>query len=201
MSTPIQDIKTIAPADQSGEKKDTRSQAQIDYDEGRGYVEKEEAALAAVSLHNALRGFEEKGDRKGVANASNQLGHACLLRKKYDKALVHYQRAWEICEEFQDDMSLLAISRQLVQVYKGLEDYRKAVDICLDLLDEHRKDNDPKGTVSVLEMMADVYLDMGDREKAADAYKTVASIHTNFKHEKIAESYRRKAADLSSSTS
>lgn len=197
MSTPIQDINSIGQAGQQADnKKDSRSQAQIDYDEGRGYAERGESALAAASLYNALRGFEEEDNKEGVANASNQLGHVCLQRDEFDKALTNYQNAWKICEELEDHLSLQAISLQLVPVYKGLQDYRKALDVCLDLIDSYQANNDPKGTVSVLEMMAEVYLASGDREKAADTYNTVASIHTNFKHHKIAASYREKAAEL-----
>ena len=197
MSTPIQDINSIGQAGQQADnKKDSRSQAQVDYDEGRGYAERGESALAAASLYNALRGFEEEDNKEGVANASNQLGHVCLQRDEFDKALTNYQNAWKICEELEDHLSLQAISLQLVPVYKGLQDYRKALDVCLDLIDSYQANNDPKGTVSVLEMMAEVYLASGDREKAADTYNTVASIHTNFKHHKIAASYREKAAEL-----
>lgn len=197
MSTPIQNRQDITKGGQAiGGKKDSRSQAQIDYEEGRGYVEKGESALAAVSLHNALRGFEEEDNREGIANASNQLGHVCLQREEFKKALASYRRAWDICEELGDRISLQAISRQLVQVYRGLRDYRKSLDICLDLLDEYQGNNDPRGTTTVLELMAEIYLESGELEKAADSYRTMASIHANFKHDSIAESYRQKAADL-----
>ncbi len=197
MSTPIQDINSIGQAGQpADDTKDSRSQAQVDYDEGRGYAERGESALAAASLYNALRGFEEEDNKQGVANASNQLGHVCLQRDEFDKALTNYQNAWKVCEELEDHLSLQAISLQLVKVYKGLKDYRTSLDVCLDLLDSYQANNDPNGSVGVLEMMAEVYLAAGDREKAADTYNTVASIHTNFKHHKIAESYRKKAAQL-----
>ncbi len=199
MSTPIQDINSIGQAGQPADnKKDSRSQAQIDYDEGRGYAERGESALAAASLYNALRGFEEEDNKEGMANASNQLGHVCLQRDEFEKALTNYQNAWKICEELDDHLSLQAISLQLVPVYKGLKDFRKALDVCLELIDSYQASNDPKGTVRVLEMMAEVYLASGDREKAADTYNTVASIHSNFKHHKIAESYREKAVELGS---
>ena len=197
MSTPIQDINSIGKAGQpADDTKDSRSQSQVDYDEGRGYAERGESALAAASLYNALRGFEEEDNKQGVANASNQLGHVCLQRDEFDKALTNYQNAWKVCEELEDHLSLQAISLQLVKVYKGLKDYRTSLDVCLDLLDSYQANNDPNGSVGVLEMMAEVYLAAGDREKAADTYNTVASIHTNFKHHKIAESYRKKAAQL-----
>jgi tetratricopeptide (TPR) repeat protein len=196
MSTPIQDMNSINKAGEPAEPVDDRSQAQKDYEEGRGYVERDEATLAAVALHNALRGFEEEENQAGIANTSNQFGHACLMKKEYDKALVHYQRAWEICESLDDPMSLLAIARQLVETHKGLEDYAKAVELCFYLLDAYQRNNDPKNSVDVLDSLAEVYIASGELEKAADAYKTAASIHANFRHEKIAEQYRQKAAGL-----
>ena len=196
MSTPIQNINSIGPAPKKEEERDDRSQAQKDYEEGRGYVERGESTLAAVCLHNAIKGFEEEDNQEGIANAANQMGHACLQKKEFEKALENYQRAWNICEKLEDELSLRALSIQLVQVYSGMEEYGKAIDICLDLIDGYQRDNNPQGTVRVLEMMAEVYIASGDREKAADSYNTIASIHANFKHNNIAESYRRKAAGL-----
>lgn len=199
MSTPIQNIDSIGPAETTdmGEKK---NQAQIDYEEGRGYVERGEAALAAVALHNALRGFEEENNREGMANATYQLGHACLLRREYDKALLHYRRTNELCEELGDPVSQLSVAKYLVQAHRGLKEYRQAIDICLDLLDSYQRNNDPKNSVEILERMADIYIDAGEREKAADAYKTAASIHTNFGHKNFADSLKKKAAELLNST-
>lgn len=196
MSTPIQDINSITPVEDTANKGEELSQAASDYEEGRGYVERGEAALAAVSLHNALRGFEEEENSEGIANASNQLGHACLIRKEYGQALPHYQRAWDVCESLSDPTSLLAVANQLVEVHKGLKDYRKALDSCLYLLENYQKNNDPKGSVGALELMAEVYIDSGEPEKAADAYTTVAGIHANFKHDSLADAFRQKAATL-----
>ena len=200
MSTPIQKIDSIGPADEISEEQPTKSQAQLDYDEGRGYVERGEAALAAVALHNALRGFEEENNLEGVANASNQLGHACLLRKEFDKAVVHYQKAWEICEELEDHISLLSVAKSLAEAHEGLGEYRKALDLCLDLLDSYQRNNDPKNSVDVLERIAGIYVASGEKLRAADAYKTAASIHANFGHSAIAETFREKAAELTEST-
>jgi tetratricopeptide (TPR) repeat protein len=196
MSTPIQKMDSIGPAAEDQESKATKSQAQLDYDEGRGYVERGEAALAAVALHNALRGFEEENDREGMANASNQLGHACLLREEFDKAVVHYKKAWEICEDLGDSLSLLALAKQLAEAHKGLGEYRQALDLCLELLDTYQRNNDPRNSVETLERMAEIYKASGENERAADAYKTAASIHANFNHSSIADSLKKKAAEL-----
>lgn len=196
MTTPLQKLDAIGPVEENGDVQPSKSQAQLDYEEGRGYVERGEAALAAVSLHNAMRGFEEENNREGIANAANQLGHACLMRKEYDKAILHYKKAWQICEELGDYLSLPSVAKQLAEAHKGLGEYRQALDLCLELLDTYQRNNDPQNSVDVLERMAEIYIDSGDKLRAADAYKTAASIHANFNHNSIAESFREKAAKL-----
>ena len=199
MSTPIQKIDSIGPAENNNETQPNKSQAQLDYDEGRGYVERGEAALAAVALHNALLGFEEENNLEGIANASNQLGHACLMREEFDKAVVHYKKTWEICEKLGDHLSLLSLAKTLADAHKGAGEYRQALDLCLDLLDSYQRNNDPKNSVEVLEQMAEIYVASGEKLRAADAYKTAASIHANFNHSSMAESLREKAAELTDS--
>ncbi len=195
MSTSVQSIQDIAPM-QKGKGTGAVDPVQADYEKGKELLGKEELAQAAVALHNALVGYQEREDQQGIANASNQMGHVCLARKDYDQALKHYNRAWEICEKLHDPMSLLALSHQLILVCQGQGEFKKAKGICLDLLDRYHDNNDPRGTVDVLEKMAGIYLEAGDAAQAADVYRTIASIHANFKHKNIAEGYLRKAKDL-----
>ncbi|KAB2892079.1 MAG: tetratricopeptide repeat protein [Desulfobulbaceae bacterium] len=195
MKNTLQDIKDIAPMPGASDGR-ADDPVRADYEEGRRFLENQSYAQAAVSLHNALLGFEERGDEVGVANASNQLGHVCLARQDFEQARAHYQKAWDICEKMQDPMSQIALQKKFIEVYCGLKDYRRATEICLDLLDAYYHNNDPRGTVELLEQMATIYMTSGDRSKAADAYRTVASIHRNFKHLNIAESYEKKAAEI-----
>ncbi len=167
-----------------------------DYEEGKRLVESGEFAQAAISLHNALLGYEEQKDEAGIANASNQLGHICLAKKDFEKARLHYQRAWDFCKKMQDSMSLVSLLKKFVLVYRGMKQYRQAIDACLELLDKYHANNDPHGTVAVLADMAEIYMESGEKGKAADTYRTVASIHNNFKHHNIAESFIRKAKEL-----
>jgi tetratricopeptide (TPR) repeat protein len=153
-------------------------------------------AQAAVSLHNALLGYEEKGDKGGVANASNQLGHVCFAKEDFTSAEKHYLRAQELCRELGDQLSLFSLLKRFVEVYRGLKDYEKAVKLSFDILDTYYANNDPRGTVSALENLADIYLDAGQPDKAADSLRTIASIHRNFGHKSIADSFERKASEL-----
>ncbi|MBB5348985.1 tetratricopeptide repeat protein [Desulfoprunum benzoelyticum] len=195
MTTTLQNIGSIAPM--AGAKDtDPADPVRTDYEEGRRFLQNREYSQAAVSLHNALVGFEKRGEETGIANASNQLGHVCLARQEFTQALQHYQRALGICDKLQDQMSLVAVQKKLIEVFRGLNDHSKAIEICLELLDSYHRNNDPRGTVEILEEMALIYLDSGNKGKAADAYRTVASIHRNFRHHSIAESYVKKAEDI-----
>ncbi len=46
--------------------------------------------------------------------------------------------------------------------------------------------------------MADIYIAKGAKLKAADAYRTMSSIHKNFKHDSIAAKLIEKAEALES---
>ncbi len=177
-------------------KEDTQDLVKKEYREGLQYLEKQEYGQAAVALHNALIGFEARQDDTGIANASNQLGHACLFRNEYENALKHYRRALVICEKASDRMSMLAVLAKIVAALKGLKKYDDALSTCLDMMDLYKDNRNPQGTVETLELMAELYLANGQKSKAAHAYKTVSSIHKNFRHDSIAAQYLEKAARL-----
>lgn len=193
-------LQSIDSLDQASDTKIERSDDPVkaEYEDGKRFYENEEYGQAAVALHNALIGYEERKDESGIANVSNQLGNVCLAREEYGNALKHYLRAFDICDGSYDRMSVLAVSKPLVAVYRGLAQPDKAIATCLDMLDLYQDNRDPQGTVTVLEEMASIYIDSGDREKAADTYKTIAAIHKNFSHNNIATSFIDKANALQS---
>ncbi len=196
MISNIQSMAEIKKAGQKEDKKRSSDPIQAEYEEGLEFLKNKELSQAAVAFHNALRGYEEKKHQDGIANASNQLGNVCLEKGEFEKAGEHYQRAWEICDRFDDPMSLLALSMQLVVVHRGLGENDKALELCFEMLETHNKNNNPQGTVSVMETIAAIYLAMDEKSKAADTYKTIASIHRNYKHRNIAEKFMARAEEL-----
>ncbi|MEN8188374.1 MAG: tetratricopeptide repeat protein [Thermodesulfobacteriota bacterium] len=190
----VQPINAIGDAKQ--EVKEPTDPIQEEFDAGKGFLAKDEIGQAAVAFHNVLKAHEEKEDQNGIANACNQLGNVCLAREDFDGALNFYQRAWDIVEAEDDPMSMLVLQTQQIKAYQGLKDYPKALDLCLEMVDSYNKDNNPQGTVDILEVMAVIYQESGDVAKAADTLRTIGSIHSHFKHKNIAESYNQKASDL-----
>jgi tetratricopeptide (TPR) repeat protein len=164
-----------------------------DYEKGQEFLKSGDLSQAANACHNALLDYEQHNDEGGVANASDKLGDICLQREDYATALKHFQRAYSICEKAKDLFSLISLKKKMVGIYRQQENFEAAIATTLDLLDIFRSFKNPKRSVEVLESLADLYLAKGDRAKAADAYRTAAAIHDNFKHPRLAEQLREKA--------
>lgn len=196
MSNPLQNINSIAPMAEAGGAAKAGSGAQADYDEGKRLLSTNELGQAAVAFHNALLAYEEKGDETGIANACHQLGHVCLARQDFAQAERHYERARELCEKFADPASLMALAKKMIEVHRGLRNYDRAIGSCFTLVDRYMANNDPRGTVTTLEIMAEICLEAGKPAQAADAYRTISAIHRNYKHASIADSYAQKAAEV-----
>jgi len=171
--------------------------AKRDYLEGRELLKKGEYTQAGMAFHNALKGFEEKGDEQGIANAADRLGDVCLEREEYDNALMNYQRAYEICEKEEDSFSILALNKKIAAVYKKQGEWDKALEILFDMVEHYQLTRNPQGMVDMMVVIGDVYLEKGEKQKAADTYRTASSIHKNFKHKRLAEEFAARADELS----
>ncbi len=194
-SDTLQPLNTLAPMPK-GPETDPDDPARKDYIEGRKFFKQGEYTQAAMAFHNALRGFEEKGDQIGMANAADRLGDACLARGEYAMALANYQQAQTICEKEDDSFSLLALNKKMAAAYRKLNDNDKALELLYDILEHYRLTNNPKGAVEVLTLIAETYNETGDKASAADAYRSVSSIHKRFKHQRLAEEFAQRAAAL-----
>jgi len=170
--------------------------ARADYNKGKELRAAGDEAQAASFFHNALVGFEQNGDDQGVANASDQLGDICAARQNHEKAIAHYQRAYTICDKENDMFSLIALQKKMGAAQRALKQYDKAVNIYLNVIDIYAGYNNPSGTVNVMEELAKLYLEMGERQKSADTYRTIASIHKNFKHNIQAQEFMDKAVQV-----
>lgn len=170
--------------------------AQEDYRKGKELRAAGDDMQAVSFFHNALIGFEQKGDDKGVANASDQLGDICASMDEHEKAVSHYQRSYEICQRQKDMFSLVALHKKMAVAKKALGQNDEAVKDYLNVIDIYAGYNNPAGTVATMEELAQLYLEMGERQKSAETFRTIASIHENFKHTLQAREFMDKAAQI-----
>ncbi len=192
--TNIQPIDSIAPISEA--KTEKNDPVKTEYEEGKAFLANGSYGQAAIALHNVLLSYEERSDDNGIANASNQLGHVCLAKGEFDKALTYYSRALDIVDKANDRMSIIAVQYKIVEAQKGLKNYDAAIKVCLEIIDHHHDNRDVHGSVRVLEEMAEIYQQKGDNVKAADTFRTIASIHKNYRHPKIAEGFVKRAEEL-----
>ncbi len=178
------------------DSEEVKDPAQVDYDQGKELRQAGDEALAASCFHNALVGFEQDNNEKGIANASDQLGDICAAREEHEKAIVHYQRAYDICDKENDRFSLIALQKKQVISKRALKQYGEAIKIYLNVIDIYSGYNNPEGTVGIMEDLAEFYLEIGERQKSADTYRTIASIHKNFKHNIQAQEFMDKATQV-----
>ncbi len=171
-------------------------QAKQDYMAGRKNFTEGDYTQAVINFHNALKGFEEKGDMQGVANASDRLGDTCMAREQYEMAVEHFQRASEICEQEDDSFSQIALNKKLAVAFENIGEPDKAFELYFDMLEHYRLTNNPKGVVGVLESVAALYEEVDEKKKAVDTYRTISSIHANFKHDRIAAGFSERADKL-----
>jgi len=191
----IQPLNSIGPVKGQENQQDEalNDPAKADYKAGRDFLSKGDYSQAANAFHNALIGFEEQGDKQGVANCADRLGDVCMAGEKHRMALEHFQRAFEICKEAEDAFSMLELNKKMAEAYKRLGELDKALGALFDLFDQYTDNRNPQGTVEVLEKIAGVYMDQGENLKAADALRTIASIHANFKHHRMAGEFEERA--------
>jgi tetratricopeptide (TPR) repeat protein len=178
------------------EPREAEDPAQADYNKGKELRGAGDDTGAAPFFHNALVGFEQSGNNQGMANASDQLGDICAAREEHEKAITHYQRAYAICDKENDLFSLIALQKKMVVSRRALQQYDEALKIYLNVIDIYAGYNNPAGTVAAMEELAKFYLEMGDRQKSADTYRTIASIHKNFRHNIHAQEFMDKAAQV-----
>jgi tetratricopeptide (TPR) repeat protein len=197
MNDPIQPlVKGVPEGAQPAEDKTLNDPAKADYKAGREFLAKGEYGQAAMALHNALRGFEEQGDEQGVANAADRLGDVCMAQEEYRMALENFQRAYAICEQQHDIFSQLALNKKRAVALRRLGELDQALALLFDIFDHHGDTRNPKGTVEVLEAISEVYLEKGELQKAADALRTIAGVHKNFKHARLAAEYENRASQV-----
>jgi tetratricopeptide (TPR) repeat protein len=180
----------------SNEKERNTGPGWDEYYEAVEMQERGESAPAAAGFHNALRDFEEAEDRHGIANACFRLADICTEKEEFGRAIEFLERAEEICRAENDDVSLLSTSTRKAAAFRGKGEPEKAIPIYLELIDTYHTFNNPDATVRTLKLLSGAYAENGEREKAADALRTAASIHRNFGHKRHAAALEEEAGQI-----
>lgn len=184
------------PGEAGDDESGPKSQARKDYESGVNHLDNKEYGMAANALHNALVAWEEEDNQNGIANACDKMGDLLSEKEEYEKALEFYDRAYNICTNDFDRYSLISLENKKANVFAKLGRFSEAINIYLDLFDEYSGNRDAGNTVAILETLSELYISNEQKDKAADCFKLMASIHLNYKHQKEAEECEAKATEL-----
>ncbi|HHB76739.1 MAG TPA: tetratricopeptide repeat protein [Desulfobulbus sp.] len=194
----IQPLNSLGPMDGSQNAKvdEVNDPARQDYIKGRAQHSAGNYSEAALSFHNALKGFEEQGDEQGIANALDRIGDTCMAKEEYEIALENFKRSLTICEKEDDSFSALSLHKKMAACYRKLGRFTEALELLYDMIEHYQLTKNPKGVVEILLVTAEVYVQQGRISEAADAYRTISSIHANFKHQRLAKEFAGRADAL-----
>lgn len=127
--------------------------------------------LDAITFYNqALEIFKELGRLTEMANILEKLGDIYQLRQKFDQALKAYKACLDICENFEDEVSTAIIAEKIVFAYKEQGQYEKMLPYLYRILEIAEKYKDPHRAGRALVGIGDVYANLGQLEKAKEAY-------------------------------
>ncbi len=101
-----------------------------------------------------------------------------------------------ICEKEEDSFSTLALNKKIAACYRKLGRLDDTMELLYDMLEHYQLMKDPKGTVEILMVMAEIFIQQSKIDAAVDAYKTISSIHAGFKHKQLAQDFADRAEEL-----
>ena len=188
----LQPLESLGPMPKNDNPADL-APGRKEYLEARKLLDNGKYTEAAMGFHNALRAFEEAGDRIGAANAADRLGDACMGREEWAMALANFERAFAVCVAEEDSFSQLSLNKKMARCLRKLGQTAMALAVYDDMLEHYRLTKNPKGAVDTLEQIAETSMEAGDRQGAAAAWRAAAGVHRNFKHTAAAEDFLKKA--------
>ena len=124
----------------------------------------------------ALRIYEEIGERSGVAKSLHNLGVAYRSLGEYNKAIDYYQQSLAIKKEIGDRSGVASSLSGLGIAYHSLGEYNKAIDYYHQSLAIDREIGDRSGVASSLIGLGIAYRSLGEYNKAIDYYQESLTI-------------------------
>ena len=126
---------------------------------------------AFQSWEQALRIYEEIGDRSGVAKSLGNLGIAYRSLGEYNKAIDYLQQSLAITQEIGDRSGVASSLINLGSAYYSLEEYNKAIDYYQQSLAITQEIGDRSGVANSLNNLGNAYNSLGEYNKAIDYYQ------------------------------
>ncbi len=131
---------------------------------------------SAISLMNALKGFEKEHDSSGISNTLISLGLIFSNDYNYVDAYNYTLRAFEICEKQDDKLGMSACMNNIGEIYYSREDYVTALGYFKNSLEIDKEIDDLYGIAIGLNNIGDTYLRLKDTVLALSYYQKALEI-------------------------
>ena len=131
---------------------------------------------AFQSWEQALRIYEEIGDRSGVAKSLGNLGVAYDSLGEYNKAIDYHQQSLAITQEIGNRSGVANSLMGLGNAYLYIGEYNKAIDYYQQSLVIKREISDRSGVAKSLGNLGNAYYSLGEYNKAIDYYQQSLAI-------------------------
>jgi tetratricopeptide (TPR) repeat protein len=143
---------------------------------GQTYARQGDLARAAVYYRKAANGFEDVGDRSGLAHVLGNLGSAYRLGKDWDRAIKHCYRSLKIFEEKGDDQGMAQMNGSLGRIYAEMGERELAARFFEISLKDFQKLGDKKSAAWVLDRLGRIAAQRKDWDKALGCFNQSLSL-------------------------
>ena len=143
---------------------------------GQTYARQGDLARAAVYYRKAANGFEDVGDRSGLAHVLGNLGSAYRLGKDWDRAIKHCYRSLKIFEEIGDDQGMAQMNGSLGRIYAEMGERELAARYFEISLKDFQKLGDKKSAAWVLDRLGRIAAQRKDWDKALGCFNQSLSL-------------------------
>jgi tetratricopeptide (TPR) repeat protein len=138
---------------------------------GRLHREQGDLSDATAHLEAALRLFEEAGDQRGIASATDDIGKVHWLRGDYPRALEFTQKGLMMRRQIGDRRSIALSLNNLGLVYQDSGQFRLALDAFEQALRTRREIGDLVGVSISLNNLGTVAQDQRDDRRALTLFQ------------------------------
>ncbi|MGZ4041001.1 MAG: tetratricopeptide repeat protein, partial [Bacteroidia bacterium] len=119
----------------------------------------------------ALKIREKAGDKKGIAESTNNLGAIYSYQNDFVAALKCYEKSVKLYEEIGEEASSAQSLNNLGSAYNNLGDHQKAILYNSQALTIQEKYKDEFGMANSFTNLGNAYVEMSDTLKAIEYYK------------------------------
>ncbi len=147
----------------------------------RGQGTKEAWLQAIARYEQALKIWQELGDRNWQAATLHLLGTGYYAQSENNKAVEYYKQGLAIAQQLKNPILEAPLLLALGNAYSTLGDRQLSINFLSQAVSKFRATSEPKFEATTLQLIGNQYLGSGETQKALDFYNQALDIQTKQK--------------------